>query len=60
MEGVCMLHTLRNITLALALAAGAVALAAAEDLTIDGLGTIPFGREVTVTDGGIRPSIGSS
>ncbi len=52
MEGVCMLHTLRNITLALALAAGAAALAAAEDLTIDGLGTIPFGREVTVTDGG--------
>lgn len=47
-----MFHGLRNVGLALAIALGGLLPAGAEDLTIEGLGTIPFGREITVTDGG--------
>lgn len=47
-----MFRGLRNVGLALAIALGGASLAGAEDLMVEGLGTIPFGREITVTDGG--------
>lgn len=47
-----MFHTVRNITLALSLILGGTGMAQAEDLSIEGLGTIPFGQRVSVTDGG--------
>lgn len=45
------MRQLRNIVLAAALLLGGCQAAMADDLTISGLGTLPLGDKISVTDG---------
>lgn len=45
------MRRLRNIVLAAALLLGGWQAAGADDLTISGLGTLPLGDKISVTDG---------
>ena len=51
-QGDAMIKKLYPLALSAVLVFGGFLLSSAEDLVIDGLGRLPFPKDVTVTDGG--------